>query len=487
MTGAGESLSRILARRMATTSLGVLLLLMLAYSLHDLSDHPRLQQATLNANVAAIAEAVRNGQNPANLPLYRAYPDAYGFRVFDRRGLAKRHVLASANTRWLPAEKHPMSSAADPEDARDRAAVGANLAEAFSLSRVAPFNDPSKPALALLTHRVTFSDQHFWVQAYMIGDPAFAAGGVIFDDLVTHILIPALFIIPTLTLAIFLTTRATLHPLRQISDGANRIGMAVARGQGLERVPEGGMAREFTEVASTINAVLTKLDHSLQSQKQFTSDVAHELRTPLAVVLFETSQLPAGAVRERIKNDIIALGELVNQLLRFAQAEDVMASEAVEIDIIALTRKVVEDAVPEALTNQQIIELNGITDPLAVTGNASLIEIAIRNLVGNALKYSPPRTTITVEIDPGPVVIVEDCGPGIPPQHRDQMFERFWRMDHPSGNGAGVGLALVRRIAQLHNGSVRVEDRLGGGTRMILSFARSAFEQQRKNLPVPKR
>jgi signal transduction histidine kinase len=72
-------------------------------------------------------------------------------------------------------------------------------------------------------------------------------------------------------------------------------------------------------------------------------------------------------------------------------------------------------------------------------------------------------------------VVVEDRGPGIPPEHRDHMFERFWRIDHPSGSGAGVGLALVRRIAQLHNGSVRMEERSGGGTRMILSFAQAAL------------
>lgn len=480
MTGAGESLSRILARRMAATSLGVLVLLIIAYSVQDFSDYQRLQKATLTANAVAIASALSSGKDPAILSLYRDHPQAYGFLVFDHRTLAKRHLLASANARMLSAVPSPPPRAADTDDpdVPPSPTIGSTkLSEGFSLSPVNPLHRSEKQTIALLTYRVALGDRHYWVQTYMIGDPAFAVGGVIFDDLVMHILIPALFIIPALTLAIFLTTRAVLHPLRILSDSAKREGIAVARGQALGTVPEGGMVREFIEMASTINAILTKLDHTLQSQRQFTSDIAHELRTPLAVMLLEISHLPKGTVRERIKNDLVALGELVNQLLRFAQAEDVMASASAEVDIIAVTRKVVEGAVPEALANQQLIELNGTTDPLTVTGNASLIEIAIRNLVGNALKYSPPRTTVTVAIDPGPAVIVEDCGPGIPPEHRDQMFERFWRMDHPSGNGAGVGLALVRRIAQLHNGSVRVENRPGGGTRMILSFAHSAFEQ----------
>lgn len=311
----------------------------------------------------------------------------------------------------------------------------------------------------------------------MVGDPAFAFGGVLFDDLVDKILIPALFIIPALTFAIFLTTNAALRPLRRLSDNASHIGTAVARGQALVPVPENGMTKEFANVAVTINTILTKLDHSLQLQKQFTSDVAHELRTPLAVLLLEISQLPHGAGRDRIKNDLKELGNLVDELLRFAQAEDMMTSKADKIDIVAVTRMVVEEAVPEALAKRQMLELTCASESMMVAGNISLLKIAIRNLVGNALKYSPSSTVVAVAVEPGPLVIVDDSGPGIPPSYRDHIFERFWRMDRQSGNGAGVGLALVRRIAQLHDGGVRMEERSGGGTRMILSLAGSAVTQ----------
>lgn len=470
----GQSLSRILARRMAATSVAVLLLLVLAFCIQEVVNDRHLREATLNANAVAIADALDRGNNPALLRLYRDYPKAYGFQVFDHRAFAKRHILASANSSWFPAVQSKLSSAADPDDTRDSTPGYSSLVEGFSLVRVPAAHGRSASAIALLTRRVAFADRHYWVQTYMVDDPGFAFIGVIFGNLVKQILIPALFIIPALTLAIFLTTRAALSPLRQLSVSANHIGTAVARGQALVPVPERGMAQEFASVAATINAILAKLDNSLQLQKQFTSDVAHELRTPLAVLLLEISELPPGVARDRIKADLKELGHLVDELLRFAQAEDVMASEVGKLNIVAVTRKVVEEAVPEALAKRQMLELNSTIESLIISGNSSLLKIAIRNLVGNALKYAPSRTVVTVTIEPGPLVVVDDCGPGIPPEHREHVFERFWRMDRQSGGGAGVGLALVRRIAQLHDGSAHLEERPGGGTRMILSLAGSA-------------
>jgi len=161
------------------------------------------------------------------------------------------------------------------------------------------------------------------------------------------------------------------------------------------------MAREFANVAATINAMLAKLDHSLKLQKQFTSDIAHELRTPLAVLLLDISQLPPGSGRDRAKADLKELGQLVDELLRFAQAEDVMTGEVGQVDIVAVARKVVEEAVPDALAKRQLLELTSATETLFVSGNIPLLKIAIRNLVDNALKYSPTRTVVAVAVGPG--------------------------------------------------------------------------------------
>jgi len=478
------SLSRILAVRMVVTAALVCLLLTLGFLIHFVSNKPQFREATLNANAATIALTLKSGRDPSKLAPYREHPEAYGFRVFDRRALVSRRVLSSANARWLPPIQRPQAAAVDPDRDGDHyvdpAAVGTDLLEGFSFSRPNPSHGGGAPVVAQLIRRIVSPDGgHYWIQIYMIGDPAWTGLPVLIDYLISHVFLPALFFIPALTIAMFLTTRSALKPLRRLSESAGRVGTSVARGQNLTPVPHQGMAWEFAEVAETINAILAKLDRSLHLQKQFTSDVAHELRTPLAVLLLEVSNLPTSPARERVKVDLKELGNLVHELLRFAQAEDVMASEAGEVDVANLARKVSEEAVVDAIAKRQLIEFSQGDGAAMVQGSGALVEIAIRNLVSNALKYSPPQTTVTVRIDPGPIVIVEDCGPGIPVEHREHVFERFWRMDEHVGNGAGVGLALVRRIAQLHDGGVRLEERPGGGARIVLDLSGAASRASR--------
>ncbi|MDE2184693.1 MAG: hypothetical protein KGJ78_16865 [Alphaproteobacteria bacterium] len=461
------SLSRYLAIRMIAVSLSVSLLLTLIFFVGYMSNTAQLREATLHANIVAIAAALNKGRNPAELPLYRDYPRAYGFRAFDRRLLAKRHILASANTRWLPAVQAAVSDPDGDGDA-DNHAVGTDLMEGFDQFR--PPHLSGGEGVSLLIHRVVLSGHKYWIQAYMIGDPAWSGIAVVREKLITHVLFPVLFIVPILTLAMFLTTRRALQPLRRLSTDAIVIGNAVARGKTLTPVSDQSMVREFADVAAAVNTMLGKLERSLSLQKQFTSDAAHELRTPLSVLLLEASQLPGGPECERIKGDLEGLGRLVNELLRFAQAEDVMAHELSDVDLVALTRKVCEDLVTRAIARNQTIELECANPHLITRGNATLIEIAVRNLVDNALKYSAPKTTVTVRVEGGPKVIVEDQGPGISAAQRDKIFERFWRAERRSGNGAGIGLALVRRIAQLHDGSVTLDDSATCGTRMIIDF-----------------
>jgi signal transduction histidine kinase len=102
--------------------------------------------------------------------------------------------------------------------------------------------------------------------------------------------------------------------------------------------------------------------------------------------------------------------------------------------------------------------------------HAALIETALRNLVDNALKYAPAGTTVKVDVDPSARIAVEDEGPGVPDAQKELVFNRFWRADRRGSEGAGIGLALVRRIAALHGASVHVEDRPGGGARFVLQF-----------------
>ncbi len=468
---APPSLTRILALRMAAVAVLVSLLLTLFFAARTVTDIAQLRESTLKSSAMDIALALNKGENPAKLRLYRDFPHAYGFPVFDRRLLARRHILAAANTQWLPAVQHVEVDKTKAKGDNYSTAVGSDLFEEFE--RFHPSETSlGGHAVSLLIHRVVLGGHKYWIQVYMIGDPAWASLSIVIGEVTRRALVPALMLVPALTLAIFLATRAALLPLRKLSGEANVIAGRVARGQKLVPVPETGMAREFADVAAAINAMLSKLERSLEVQKQFASDAAHELRTPLAVVLLEAAQLPPGAARERIKKDLAALGDLVNDLLRFAQAEDVMANEQSAVDVVACARKVCEEAAGRAVGRRQMIEFDTTLPSLTLRGSSALIEIAIRNLVENALKYSPRGATVFVRLGPGPVVEIEDQGPGIPADQRQAIFDRFWRANRQpgDGDGTGIGLSLVRRIAQLHDGEISLAEAPSGGTRMILDF-----------------
>jgi hypothetical protein len=195
-------LSCILALRMVAVSVTVSLLLTSVFFRY-VSDVPDLREATLRANVLAIAKVLNRGQDPSQIDIYKDYPDNYGFRVFDRRLLATRQILASANTRWLPPVQHLKSTKSDPDGDRDKKAVGTDLFDGFEQSYPDNAQTPGNYPVSLLIHRVVLSGKKYWIQAYMIGDPAWAGLGVIAARLADNVLLPVLFIVPALTLAMF--------------------------------------------------------------------------------------------------------------------------------------------------------------------------------------------------------------------------------------------------------------------------------------------
>ena len=444
------ALSRILAIRMTLTAAGIVLLLaaLLAYYFDHL---PQLKRAALHSDVMAITSEIERGADPADLDIYRRYPMDYGFRVFNRRMPTLRRVIASANEGLLPNLQHSSVEA------------DGDLVSWFG--RIP--GPPGKPRGWMLTARVQVKLRDYWVQAMMKGDPAGQWASVVLDKLARDALVPVLVMAPALTFAMFLTTRAALRPLSAVAEEANDIGRAaVAR-----PLPAGGLPREIGDVVAAINRMLLRLQEAHEHQRQFTSDVAHELRTPLSVLLLEVGALPPGPTQRHLRDELVGLGTLVNEMLRFAQAEDLLLRERLPVDVAAITRAVCEDLAPVALRLGQRIELFGAEAACMVSGSSALIEIAVRNVIDNAIKYGSAGSTVSVTVGPAPHVTVEDRGPGISASQAARIYERFWRSAHKGVDGSGVGLALVHRVAQLHDGEARYENRPGGGARFMLNFA----------------
>lgn len=450
-----RTLQRILVLRALFVSLSASVALTVFFLLHYMLNTPLMRQLTLENEVREIVAGLVRGDDPARWVRFRDYPGAYAFRVFDHRAAQRRKLIAEANAALLPPVTETQGDADVTEGFGQLKDLGAQTG-----------GDRWQ-----ITDHVDAAGHSFWVQVVMAGDPDWRWRTVIGDEMRDHVMLPVLFLIPALTGAMLLTTSFALRPLGRIAVQAEALGQAVVTGGSVAPLLDTGLPVEIGNLVAAINAMLQNLQRSFQVQKQFASDVAHELRTPIAVLLLEAVRLPASPMRETIIQDLTALGSLVNQLLRFAQAEDVMMRERGLVDLTAAVQRVCEDLAGTAIGRGVTFEFDAPDSPVIVMGHDGLIDIAVRNVLDNAIRWSPVNTTVSISVRGGGTVIVEDRGPGVPDAQKERIFERFWRAAPTKMEGSGIGLALVQRVTQLHGGRARVEDRPGGGARFILAFA----------------
>ena len=454
-------LRNLLAMRLLYASVGITLLLFAFYFTKYLIDQPNLRRLTLAAETSAIFDALRNQQDLAELTEYKRFPKAYAFRVYDDRPPDRRRLIAQANANLFKSFVPTRSN----EDQTDPSIIAQGM-----LFGEGPDNRPDLER-SMLTEHEDVGRKSYWVQVVMIGDPAGRWWYVMANEMLEHVVIPILWVVPILGLAMFLTTTIALRPLERTARQAVTIGAAVGSGVRLAPLNTEDLTLEFYELVTAINTMLGKLEHAFDLQKQFTSDAAHELRTPLAVLLLQLDQLPSGPNVDIMRKGIQALAALIEELLHFAQAESASKEQRQLADVSAIARKVCEELATTAYNRQQIVEFDASDRAALVLGHPALIDTAIRNVVDNALKYSPDGATISVSVDKSAQVVVCDRGSGIRDEHKELVFNRFWRANRRHADGSGIGLAMVRRIIELHDGDVRVEDRRGGGTRIIMNFS----------------
>jgi len=232
----------------------------------------------------------------------------------------------------------------------------------------------------------------------------------------------------------------------------------------LSALPEEAAPTEVRPLIHAMNGLLDRLSRVLAAQQQFIADAAHQLRTPLAGIKTQTELALRQAQSDEARNTLRQLHtateqatRLVNQLLALARAEPDAVRElaADRLDLARLARDTTTEWVPRALERE--IDL-GFDSPLAgirVRGDAFLLKEMLNNVLDNAIRYTQPGGQVTVRVTPDTtsvVLSVEDNGPGIPASDRDRVFERFYRMLGTGTEGCGLGLAIVREIAQAHGG-----------------------------------
>lgn len=275
---------------------------------------------------------------------------------------------------------------------------------------------------------------------------------------------------PALLLAIlvtWITLRSNLRPLRRASSEAASVSVDSPG----TRLSTDRLSRELWPLIKAVNRALGRLEEGIAAQRRFTANAAHELRTPLAVLRARADTMPPGELRSALTRDIDRITRAVSHMLLTARLQSHSAGEMAPVGLAALAREVVADIAPLAHANNRDIALE-IHDRPVIEGSLTALESALRNLVDNAVRFTPPGSVVTVEVGPGPVLAVQDCGPGVPDAEKSRIFEPFFRARRTRGDGAGLGLAIVSEVAALHGGRVEVVDAASGGARFILSLAR---------------
>jgi len=287
-----------------------------------------------------------------------------------------------------------------------------------------------------------------------------AAPEVVADDIVRTFLKRFALLVLPLTLLIplagfWLTRRLT----RRMAAAA---GIAAAIGPRTldRRLPKGTLPAEVEPLAAATNAALDRLEQSFAAQAAFAADVAHELRTPLAVIRLRLDAVGDADSRRALLAEVDRAARVIEQLLGLADLERPMEEARAPVDLRTLAEAVVADRAPVVLAHGHRIALDD-AGPTPFPGYAGAIALALQNLIDNALRHTPPGTRIVVTVGPGADASVVDDGPPIAPDQLARMADRFWRGGTPA-EGSGLGLSIVARVAAAHGGALRLDAGPGG-------------------------
>src|SRR5882762_4506161 len=295
---------------------------------------------------------------------------------------------------------------------------------------------------------------------------AVAQGTAIRDEIASNMalrtLLPIAALIPCLLLVTALVIAGSLRPMVRLAGDLD-----VRRADDMTPLPWAGTPSELHPFIASINGLLERMRLMIDQQRRFVADAAHELRTPITALGLQAENLDPVDLPEAARGRLAALKEgmartkhLLEQLLALARHEAVPSSEAAVVPLDRTVMDLVADLLPEAARKGVDLGFE-LIEPIATKGESVMVTTMIRNLIDNAVRFTPAggRVDIGVYRDSSEAVLqIEDTGPGIPPDDIDRIFEPFFRGSRPSEDGTGLGLSIVKRVVDRLGGTVVLEN-----------------------------
>jgi two-component system sensor histidine kinase TctE len=282
------------------------------------------------------------------------------------------------------------------------------------------------------------------------------------NAIIKGVILPQFIVLPIVLALVWFALARGLSPLAQLQER-----IRARSSEDLSPIASNQVPEEITPLVRSLNEMLSRLSLTIDMQKRFIADAAHQMRTPLAgmrmqseLALRQTDNSEIHRSLEQLAKSSEAATRLVNQLLALARAENQpqTGSAMLPLDLAELARNVVQDWVQASFAHSIDLGFEAPSRPLQITGNPTMLRELLSNLIDNALRYTPTGGSVTVRVrsdeQEHAYLEVEDTGPGIAQGERERVFERFYRILGNTAEGSGLGLAIVREIAQQHGAEV---------------------------------
>jgi len=285
------------------------------------------------------------------------------------------------------------------------------------------------------------------------------------EEITEYLFQLALISLPILALLIWWSVRWGLSPISTITENLTQ-----RDSRHLNELEIGRAPKELKPLIQALNRLFSLLQHSINKERRFTADAAHELRTPLAAIKIhaqvarnEVDQQRRSHALEQIIHGVDRTTHLTEQLLALARIDGIqeLDSHATTLDLKQVVNENLEMLRQRAINSK--IELHMVepmTTPLQICGNRELVSTLLRNLIDNAIRYTPNGGRVSVQLEAetdATIIRVRDTGPGIPNEIQERIFERFYR-NNSSKSGSGLGLSISQQIVEIHGGSITLNN-----------------------------